>query len=377
MSENPLLIIPLMIVTLLTCSFLIGLGKFSVHKYDSLSRDSAIDGLRGLLSVSVLAHHFYITYVWKISGSWVAPTQLPINNLGAISVSLFFMITGFLFIRKIKGGNIIWLDLYKGRLKRIYPLYIFIGIIVLIITLTSTKYEGVGLYRYIKSSLHWVFFSSYQVGTANTGRMIAGVNWTLLYEWGFYLSLPIIACFLNRKNKVTPMLIVLLPVLIYIFHITSLKIYFLFVLSYLSTINATVIRNAIARFKVFSSILTLTLFMFTYNFTKAYSLLQMILVLLIFIMICNGESLFGFLKLKGMKVLGDISYSIYLTHGLVLYISFSIVKIYDFNNGLLSYYLYYPLIVLVTILVSFITYSFIEHPSFKAKKKRHLPQSTF
>ncbi|WP_425288232.1 acyltransferase family protein [Pectobacterium betavasculorum] len=179
MSENPLLIIPLMIVTLLIYSFLIGLGKFSVHKYDSLSRDSAIDGLRGFLSISVLAHHFYITYVWKESGFWVAPTQLPINNLGAISVSLFFMITGFLFIRKVRGGDIIWFDLYKGRLTRIYPLYIFVGIIVLIIILTSTRDEGVGLYHYIKSSLHWIFFSSYQVGTANTGRVIAGVNWSL------------------------------------------------------------------------------------------------------------------------------------------------------------------------------------------------------
>ncbi|WP_425288253.1 acyltransferase family protein [Pectobacterium betavasculorum] len=203
------------------------------------------------------------------------------------------------------------------------------------------------------------------------------VNWTLLYEWGFYLSLPIISCVLNRKNKLTPMLIFLLPILIYIFHITSLKIYFLFALSYLSTIGSVAIKNMIERFKLSSSILTLTLFICAYNFTNAYSLLQMVLVLLIFIMICNGDDLFGFLKLKGMKVLGDISYSIYLTHGLVLYMSFSVIKIYDFNNGLLSYYIYYPLIVMITILVSFFTYSFIEHPSFKAKKRKDLPQSTF
>ena len=104
-------------------------------------------------------------------------------------------------------------------------------------------------------------------------------------------------------------------------------------------------------------------------FTKAYSFIQIIFVLLIFLMVRNGSSIFGTLKSKGMKILGDISYSIYLTHGLILYFAFSTIKIYNFKNGMTGYYLMYPLFSIVVVSVSLTTYRFIEHRFFISKIK--------
>lgn len=76
--------------------------------YDSLDRSSPIDAMRGILALSVMTHHFYITYVWKTVGSWKTPESIFLENLGAVGVSLFFLTTGFLFLNKIKKNNINW-----------------------------------------------------------------------------------------------------------------------------------------------------------------------------------------------------------------------------------------------------------------------------
>ncbi|HEE5774939.1 acyltransferase, partial [Acinetobacter baumannii] len=55
-----------------------------------IHRSSPLDGLRGILALSVLAHHFYITYVWKTAGEWKKPEFVLIDNFGGTAVSLFF-----------------------------------------------------------------------------------------------------------------------------------------------------------------------------------------------------------------------------------------------------------------------------------------------
>lgn len=95
-------------------------------------------------------------------------------------------------------------------------------------------------------------------------------------------------------------------------------------------------------------------------FTTAYSLLQMIMVATIFTLLANGYDFFGALSNKGLKILGDISYSIYLIHGIVLYLIFTQFHLFDFSKDLAEYYLYFPLIFMTVVLSSLITYLLIE-----------------
>lgn len=88
--------------------------KTNILTDQTLLRSSPIDALRGLLATAVVCHHFIVTYYWKVDGSWVRPESDVLNNMGVVPVSLFFMITGFLFLEKYtkrlpSGG------LYLGR----------------------------------------------------------------------------------------------------------------------------------------------------------------------------------------------------------------------------------------------------------------------
>lgn len=66
------------------------------EKFDSIHRDSPLDGLRGILAIFVLAQHFYLMYRWKIEGEWGIADNFGqhwmyfAQNIGAIPVSLFF-----------------------------------------------------------------------------------------------------------------------------------------------------------------------------------------------------------------------------------------------------------------------------------------------
>lgn len=93
----------------------------------------------------------------------------------------------------------------------------------------------------------------------------------------------------------------------------------------------------------------------------------MIPLAVIFAFIANGYNFFGMLHNNGLRILGEVSYSIYLIHGAVLYFFFSVLNIIDFNTtSLYSYYLSFPIVFSIVVLLSF-TYKFIEKPLFKKK----------
>ncbi|MGJ7104041.1 acyltransferase family protein [Morganella morganii] len=80
------------------------------------NRNLKIDGLRGVLAVSVFFHHTVISYYWIKNGTWEPIDNIAIMNLGSVSVSLFFMITGYLFYKiaikiKAQAGE---LFIYRG-----------------------------------------------------------------------------------------------------------------------------------------------------------------------------------------------------------------------------------------------------------------------
>ena len=228
MMFSHLILIPIMIAMLTLLSLGIGYISKSGSHYESLRRDSAIDGLRGLLAVSVMTHHFYITYVWKTTGVWKAPEYNALENIGSIPVSLFFMITGFLFLSKIKKGVTDWKELYIGRIKRIYPLYISVAVISFTVLLFEVPHLEVG--EILKSIVKWFVFEGGIIDGISTTRLIAGVNWTLAYEFTFYLLLPAISLIYGFKVKNNLLAITLTLAAFIGFH-TGIKLYLIFLTS--------------------------------------------------------------------------------------------------------------------------------------------------
>jgi peptidoglycan/LPS O-acetylase OafA/YrhL len=85
-----------------------------------------IDGLRGWLALGVFFTHVALMYAYNVSGAWEAPASAFYRLTGEIAVSLFFMITGFLFwTRALRGGDAFdAAALYRSRLRRIVPMYL-------------------------------------------------------------------------------------------------------------------------------------------------------------------------------------------------------------------------------------------------------------
>ena len=148
-----------------------------------------IDGLRGLLAFGVFVHHASIWYFFLQSGRWVVPESRLYTHLGQTTVSLFFMITGFLFFGKLlqsRARPIDWLRLYVSRCLRILPLYLLVMV------------AGAVMIALIRHS-GWVLPLAPPWNEKSlTGLFTAGVTWTLSYEWKFYYALPLWALLFGR-----------------------------------------------------------------------------------------------------------------------------------------------------------------------------------
>lgn len=340
--------------------------------YDSILRNSPIDGIRGILALSVMAHHFYITYIWKTNGLWEKPDFKYLDNLGAVSVSLFFFITGYLFLNKLKNSNINWSKIFISRFLRIFPLFFFVSAIVIIITSFSINSYS-NNFDFFKFSFKWLIFLGDGYQNFDSKKIIAGVHWSLLYEWGFYFSLPFIYILIQRKIPDYLILILCSIPVLYILSTTAKRIYIIFLLAYFSIIIKDKATDFIKKYNFFSNISVFILIFYILFFTEGYSFLQQFLLCIFFIFVSNGTSMWV-LNNKGLKIIGDLSYSIYLIHGLVLYFLFTIFNIFDFNNSIYSFIAFFPLVFVFTITISIFTHRFIEkrfmHMRFSSKFNR-------
>lgn len=163
--------------------------------------------MRGILAFFVYIHHAVIWYVYLQEGRWKAPDDLLYANLGAYSVKLFFMITGFLFIdRVVNKGEINWVIFYKSRIFRIVPLYLFVLLFVFGISLWKTEFIINDVWRFGKQVINWLSFGIRNYSNINdfeeSRYVVAGVIWTLTYEWFFYLLVPFIYLII-RRDRVT------------------------------------------------------------------------------------------------------------------------------------------------------------------------------
>lgn len=317
------------------------LSRFNLkEKVGSQERLGCIDGLRGFLALGVFLHHFIITYQYNQTGIWQRPSSVFFSMSGQIGVMLFFMVTGFLFWNKIlgSGGNLNWRKLYVSRIFRLTPLYWFTVAIVVGFALFGDS--GIHLRTttasLAKSIATWLLYVGRLDinGFTDTRRVVANVVWTLKYEWLFYLSLPLLAALMRFSKKRKAVLWILTACVIGIsirgFNIphTDLETRF-FIYFLVGALSAAVDKNEFARKIACSrpaSILCLaSLVLLLTLFPTADGNRQLCLLALFFAPIALGNSMFGVLKTRAAIVLGEISYSIYLLHGIVLYVFFSVL----------------------------------------------------
>ncbi|MDF1762122.1 MAG: acyltransferase [Oleibacter sp.] len=337
----------------------------------------SIDGIRGVLALMVMAHHIIINYYWRTSGKWVAPNHF-IENIGVVAVSLFFIITGFLFFGKIFSSTPDWKKLFILRFFRIYPLYFLAILFVIFWSFILGSGIGFGILDFLESFTRWILFA---VGGSagdffdysNTQLVIAGVQWTLKYEWFFYLCLPIFF-YIFRPSMIVFYIFSFAIMILAIMDVSFLKLNVRFILLFFcGGLSYVFLKDVVVegKLRLFLNLVAILLFFSSLVLNRETHLgwlAQTLAIWMFFSLLVVKCDFFGLLSLKIMRILGEISYSIYLIHGTVIFSYFYFFPV-EQGETLLEYSQSTPIISALVVLFSIVTFYGVERQGMNLGKR--------
>jgi len=346
--------------------------RFVDNHASSSGHYAALDGLRGFAALSVFVHHLVIYYYYIDTGLWSITNSRFYALLGPVGVSLFFMITGFLFWGKMlrTRGRPDWRSLYIRRLFRIGPMYLFVVLVMLFIVFAKTDFQ---LYEPL-SVVMWSVFQWLALGIIDTQpdvntykatHVLAGVTWTIYYEWIFYASLVLSAFFSRGKWHMlfitVGIVLSLLGKVLLDLHVSGLALLFLCGMMAASLLHENFQLRISQRLLSILAISCISILLITSS--NGYGTLTSLMLALFFYLVVSGANLFGLLTCLPAVRLGNISYSIYLMQGLVLTAIFAIPAVREFAmTSSLSYWTIGLLCLYTLIICAALGYVFIEKP---------------
>lgn len=181
-------------------------GAFQSH-----ARSRGIDGLRGILALAVVIHHAAIHRAFLLEGVWGGEMSRLYQASGAIAVSMFFMITAYLFWSRIirERGRPDWTALFIGRLFRIAPVYVAAILAMCAYIAVADgfvlKTSPMALLNQVAGYMALALVDADDVnGFPQTWLLLAGVTWSLRWEWYFYASLIVTALAARRPGLHVP-----------------------------------------------------------------------------------------------------------------------------------------------------------------------------
>ncbi len=341
------------------------------------ARYASIDGLRGYMATFVFLHHSALWYFYVRSGKWDLPESNLHSHLGTSAVAIFFMITGFLFFSKLLAGMakpIDWAKLFISRALRLTPLYLFVLALMLLVTAALSHFTlRESPLSLLKGLFYWATFNILGApnlnGIPDTRRIVAGVFWTLPYEWLFYFSLPLMAWCLRRAVPTIFIALSAIAVLSAIFKGPPLAAFSPF----LGGVAASIlVRSPLIQKFAASWIAAVVALMFLVVTVIFYptpeDIVPTTLLFLVFAIIACGNTFFGLLTHPASKTLGQISYSIYLLHGLLLFVTFKFIIGFEraATFSPVEHWLVISVCAALLILISSITFRFIEAPAMRS-----------
>lgn len=311
----------------------------------------------------IFSYYYFNNHTWSVG-------EYHFNGkLGRFGVAMFFMLSAYLMTRKniVESSDII--KFYINRFFRIVPMFYFSSFLCL---LTAIIFGGNIDYHSLLDKLFFWFdggLTDYKPDInnfANTSLVNAGVMWTLPWEWFLYISLPIIYIVRYKINNLAISQA-----------ISFISIYFIsridynvacFILCFSLGMTTRDILNKIKINTMINSFIILfcTSLIFLRH-SDPLSISNIIIEFILFYCICCGGDAFGLLRLKGAVRLGEISYSIYLLHGISWFYVNKIFTPYHLNG---CFYLIILFIALtITCIMSCATFYFIEKTGIKFGKK--------
>jgi len=220
-----------------------------------------------------------------------------------------------------------WLNLYSSRILRISPLFLFTSLAAFIVAgyAYDWKFNG-NFMEFLHKALLTVGMGLFGAPVIDSfvvkgigGSATAGALWTLPYEWMFYFFLPLLAFLLRIKISKYLLIIPTLAICFLIFNRLPRVPANAFVSGILVAMLVRTNLRQYLRTRVFA-LMAITLLVFAINtFEDPFGFYPLLILTFFFSVVAAGNSFFGILHLKISRVMGEISFGIYLLHGIVLF----------------------------------------------------------
>jgi len=351
-----------------------------------------LDGLRFFAFLLVFIHHHRLF----ASISFLT----PFNTFGWIGVDLFFVLSAFLFSKLLvaeyeKTRTISFRKFYIRRIFRIWPVY-FLLIMVsvaayLIVNHSIDSHTGIRI-------LGLFTFSDNVMSAFDNFNPLPFIShlWTIAYEEQFYIFIPFIILYLVRasyEKRLTFLTIVLvsfslLRILLISLHVPHPAIWVLPVTHFESMVLGLVIgfggfnflRKRLNPLVIGSLGILFFLLLcmlppileISYWLILSYLLAGLSTSMILF-SVLTSRYLKAFFSKKVLVFLGKRSYGLYLFHLLSLdVVAYTLYKVPQIPSGLVASFIY---CLTFTIVLSIISYKFIETPFLKLKRRFEIIKS--
>ncbi len=318
---------------------------------------------------------------------------------GFVGVNFFFMLSGFILALNYKGrllsGKINFKEFWVARVARIYPLHLFT---LLLAIPFSLKGMAAAKSFWLTKLLLNIFLLQSFVPDPDVYFSWNVTAWSISDEMFFYFLFPfiIIACFRFKKsfNLVLLMLVLLVPAAIYFtprtltYHLFYINPVFRIVDFALGILVYNIYEkiNFNSFFKAryaatFTELFAIGLFCLFFGFHNTvqegyrYSFYYWLpIAFIIFVFMHQAGYVSKLLSAKALVIGGEISFSFYLLHHLVIrYISYANSKLFMIHHA----YKLIIVIFLVAAVASYLCYRYIEMPSNNFIKAKFRLRSNF
>lgn len=337
---------------------------------------NSIQYLRGIASLLVVASHFQVQQNrYGNQDYWID------LNFGAMGVDLFFIISGFIICLITLKRATSPISFLRDRIIRVVPLYWVFTAIMIFFALTLPNLLKTAQFDLMHVLASLFFVPRYHPVLVHEIYPILIQGWTLNYEMFFYLLFSIsLAIPKNISIKVVIFTLALLSLIgllsdfnnEILYTITSLHLLeFLcgIVLGVLYSKNRIPSINTCAVLLVFGILIFLLGRSDTIEMTRVLAFGIPSLFLVMFGL--AHEKRGSVVKCKTLKILGDSSYSLYLSHTFVLS---AIGFIWSKSNLASTFYIDLLILlasIIACVVVGLLSYYILEIPITRFLKKRY------
>ena len=363
-----------------------------------------LDALRFVAFFVVFTHHIFGVLYFKADNVYASEFINRCLMNGNLGVNFFFVLSGFLITylllkEKQATETIRVRNFYLRRALRIWPLYFLVLLISFYIIPACGGYKG---NPKINHGLYFLFMGNVDLVKHGVGNFLVSVLWSVSIEEQFYLFWPIFMLFVPFKHLFKFLaLVVILSISFRLWGHTGKTENLMLSYHTLSCIYNLAIGGIIGylamngqmieKFKKMSRLLIVCVYIAGITLIiiqKDILLLQekgsysieavlplfyaLFFAFIILEQVFAERSLFKMGRIPFFTKLGKISYGLYCFHMIMIYILMNRLTAYKFNTGNpggLLFFLESTAAFALTILVSWLSYRFIEKRFLNYKSK--------